>query len=137
MKKDKKEGKKQNSTVPKAIFWTPRILAMCFILFVSLFALDIFEMNLGFLGTIVGLFMHLIPSFALIIILIISWKYEIVGTIAFILAGIFYIIMVFMNSFEWYMLSWILTIAVPLILTGILFWVNWRLKRKNKKSKRK
>ncbi|MBS3073206.1 hypothetical protein J4465_00190 [Candidatus Pacearchaeota archaeon] len=137
MKKDKKEGKNQNSTVPKAIFWTPRILAMCFILFVSLFALDIFEMNLGFWGTIVGLFMHLIPSFALIIILIISWKYEIVGTIAFILAGIFYIIMVFMNSFEWYMLSWILTIAVPLILTGILFWVNWHLKRKNKKSKRK
>ena len=94
-------------------------------------------MNLGFWGTIVGLFMHLIPSFALIINLIISWKYEIVGTIAFILAGIFYIIMVFMNSFEWYMLSWILTIAVPLILTGILFWVNWHLKRKNKKSKRK
>jgi len=121
----------------KFLYWTPRILSILFILFLSLFALDIFDMNLGFWGTIVGLFMHLIPSFILIILLVVAWKYEWVGGIAFILAGILYIILLLINpQLEWYMLSWSLIIAGPAFIVGILWILNWKNKKKLKKKKR-
>jgi len=126
--------------VNKFVFWIPRILAILFILFLALFSLDIFDGNYGFLGTILGLFMHNIPAMILLIIIIISWKHELVGAIAFILAGILYIarllITAMMNPpFEWYMLSWSITIAGPAFLVGILFLIGWLQKRKVKRSK--
>ena len=71
----------------------------------------------------------------LLVIVIISWKHEIVGGIAFILAGILYMIRLaitmFMNPpFQWYFFSWSLTIAGPAFLIGILFLMNWFKKKK-------
>lgn len=111
------------------LFWTPRIMAIVFILFLALFSLDIFDMKLDFWGTVVGLFMHNIPSLVLLGVLIISWKYEIVGGIVFILAGLLYISRLLMNPFEWYMLSWSMIIAGPAFLVGILFIIGWRKKQ--------
>jgi len=117
----------------KFIYWTPRILSIIFILFLTLFSLDIFDMKLGFWGTVLGLLIHNIPTFILLFVLLISWKYEIVGGIVFILAGIFYIIMILINqmrnSFEWYMISWSLIVAGPAFFIGILFIINWLRKR--------
>lgn len=111
------------------IYWTPRILSTLFILFLALFSLDVFDGNYGFWGTILGLFMHNIPSLALTIVLIISWKYEIVGGIVFILAGLLYIVSLLIKPFEWYMLSWPVIISGPAFLIGILFLVGWYKKR--------
>ena|SRR3989344_1874989 len=117
--------------VNKLLFWAPRVLAILFILFLAMFSLDIFGNNYTFWETVVGLFMHNILSIILLIVLIISWKYEIVGAVAFILGGIFYIVTLFMNpQFEWYMISWSIMIAGPAFLVGILFYMNWRQKRK-------
>ena len=116
--------------ISKFIYWTPRILSIIFILFLMLFSLDIFDMKLGFWGTIVGLFMHNLPALILLVVLLISWKYEIVGGIAFILAGLLYIILLMKNPFEWYMLSWAIQIAGIAFLIGILFFINWFRKKK-------
>lgn len=118
----------------KFIFWTPRILAIIFILFLMLFSLDIFGMGYGFWDTIVGLFMHNIPVFILSVVLLISWKYEIVGGIAFILAGLLYIWLIISrnSTFEWYYLSWSLIIAGPAFLVGILFLTGWFKKNHNR-----
>lgn len=126
---------KRNKKIKKWIYWTPRVLAILFILFLAMFSLDIFEGNYGFWGTILGLFMHNIPSLVLLAVLLISWKYEIVGGIVFILAGLLYtgmsiIRLIMSNPHEWYMLSWSLQIAGPAFLIGILFLVNWRRKKK-------
>ncbi|MFA4872742.1 MAG: hypothetical protein WC659_02290 [Patescibacteria group bacterium] len=102
-----------------------------FILFLVLFSLDVFELKLGFWQTIVGLLMHNIPAFILLAVLLISWKYEIVGGIAFTLAGVLYIIMLMMSPFEWYMISWSLIIAGPAFFIGILFFINWFKKENN------
>ena len=119
--------------VNRFIYWTPRILSIAFLLFLAMFSLDVFDMELGFWETVLGLFMHNVPVFILLIALLISWKHEIVGGVAFVLAGILYIIMIFMNvfrnSFEWYMVLMVLTIAGPAFLIGILFIINW-LKKK-------
>ena len=120
----------RSKKVSKFIYWCPRILGIAFILFLSLFSLDIFDLKLGFWGTVLGLVVHNIPSIILTILLIISWKYEIVGGIAFILFGILYIVWLFTKPFEWYMLSWALQIAGIAFLTGILFLINWKKKRK-------
>ncbi|MFH1331947.1 MAG: hypothetical protein ABIH63_01555, partial [archaeon] len=105
---------KKRGKINPWVYWTPRILTIIFILFISMFALDIFSEDYTPIQIIIGLFMHLIPSFILIIALIIAWKYEIVGGVVFISAGIFYIVMLLMNpQLEWYMLSWSMTISGP------------------------
>ena len=120
--------------INKFIFWAPRILAILFVLFLTLFSLDVLEGNYGFWGTIVGLLMHNIPAIILLIVLIISWKHEIVGGISFILAGVVYIALILktaiVNGFEWYYLFWVVQISGIAFLIGILFLVGWLRKRK-------
>ncbi len=118
----------------KFIYRTPRILGILFVLFLMMFSLDIFEPGLTGWQIASGLFVHNIPALILLLSLIISWRYEIVGGVTFILAGLVYILLLAMNPrFEWYMLSWSLTIAVPAFLIGILFIINWRKKVNIKK----
>ena len=124
--------------INKFIYWTPRILSIIFTLFLAVFSLDVFDMKLGFWGTVFGLFMHNIPVFILLVVLLISWKHEIVGGIVFILAGTLYFVIMLVNmlreSFEWYMLSYSLIIAGPAFLIGILFIINWLKKRNAQKE---
>jgi len=120
--------------IGKFIYWTPRVLSIIFILFLAFFSLDIFEGNYGFWGTIAGLFMHNLPAIILSIVLIISWKHEIVGGIGFIIAGILYLAMILMNiinsGFEWYSLLWAVQISGIAFFIGIMFLVGWFKKRK-------
>jgi len=126
----KKRKEKMNKEINKFVYWTPRILSIIFLLFLAMFSLDVFEPGLSFSQILLGLFMHNIPVFILLIILWISWKYEIVGGIAFILAGLLYILTLFMNpKFEWYMVSWSIMIAGPAFLIGILFLIGWFKKK--------
>jgi len=119
--------------INKFVYWTPRILSIAFICFLALFSLDVFSPGLTFWQIVVGLFMHNIPVFILLIVLLISWKHEIVGGIVFILAGVLYIaillVVMLMNRFEWYGLFWSLQIAGPAFLIGILFIIGWVRKR--------
>ncbi len=120
--------------INKFIYWTPRVLSILFLIFLALFSLDVFDMNLGFWGTIVGFFMHNIPVFILAIVLWISWKYEIVGGIFFILAAGLYITNILIHAlrsqFELYMLTSLFIISGPALLIGILFLINWFQKKK-------
>ncbi len=126
----KKTDKKDKRKVGKFVYWTPRILSIIFILFLALFSLDVFDSGSDFWGTLLGLFIHNIPALILLIVLIISWKYEIVGGIVFILAGMAYMISVFASSeFQWYMISWSMIIAGPAFIIGALFLVNWVKKK--------
>jgi len=123
-----------NKKVSKFIYWTPRILSIIFLLFLAMMSLDIFGNNYTFWQTVVGLFMHNIPVFILTALLIISWKHEIVGGIAFILAGLLYNVFIIVNAirngFEWYLLSWSIQISGIAFLIGVLFLVGWSKKKK-------
>lgn len=65
---------------PKLLFWLPRILAILFIIFVSLFALDSFSLP----NWPLALLMHLIPSLVLIFIVVIAWHRPLWGGYLFI-----------------------------------------------------
>lgn len=117
--------------VSKFVFWTPRILSIIFIAFLALMSLDVFEAEASFWQILGGLFMHNIPVFILLAVLIISWKYEIVGGVAFILAGILYIITVARNVDNLGMaLAWSIQIAGMAFVIGGFFIANWVKKRK-------
>jgi len=96
-------------------------------------SLDVFSLELTFWQTIGALLIHNIPAFILLIVILISWKREIVGGIAFILAGLVYIFLIVMNAlknqFEWYMLSWAIQISGIAFIIGILFIINWKKKK--------
>ncbi len=122
----------------KLLFWMPRVLSILFIFFLALMSLDVYSPELSFQQIVIGLFMHNIPVLVLLVLLFISWKYEIVGGIAFILAGTLYVVQMLKNMltspFQGYMLSYSLIVAGPAFLIGILFIKNWFQKDNHKNS---
>jgi hypothetical protein len=109
-----------NKPTKQILYWTPRIAGILFVLFLSLFALDIFELKLGFWGTILGLFMHLIPSIVLTIAIAFAWRREWVGAVLFIGWAVFYIVR--FQGFDW--IAYAMIAGIPLVI-GILFLVDW------------
>jgi len=123
--------------ISKFVFWTPRILSIIFIAFLALFSLDVFGNGYSFWETVMGLFMHNIPALILLIILIVSWKREIVGAVAFILAGILYIFFAFSHARNSGMaLAWSVQISGTAFVIGGFFLANWIKKKKTSKEDR-
>ncbi len=123
-----------NNKISKTLYWTPRVLGIIAILFISMFAFDVFESGYSFFETIIALFMHLIPSFILTIILVIAWKYELIGGILFFIPPIAYVIITAIRV-PWYLaLSWSVMIGGPFFITGILFIIQGLKKRKAKSN---
>ena len=107
--------------VKRLLFWTPRVLCIAFALFISLFALDVFSEGYNFWKTVLALMIHLTPTVVIVAVLAVSWRWEWVGGILFILFGAFCIVEV------WGRFPWVtyLVISGPLFLIGVLFLINW------------
>jgi len=104
----------------KIIYWTPRLLAVLYALFISLFALDVFSEGYSITETIVALFMHMLPTMAVVLMLLIAWRWEMIGGLLFILlAGAF--LLFFGSGGD---LDASLIVAGPLFLVGILFLIS-------------
>ena len=105
----------------RVLFWTPRIICIVFAVFISIFALDVFEEGYGFWKTILALLIHLIPTWIIVIVLVVSWHREWVGGILFIVFGVLYI------AWAWGRFPWgvYLAISGPMFLVGVLFLINW------------
>lgn len=99
------------------LIWIPRVLAMIFIVFLSLFALDAFSGDAPFIKKLGGFFVQLIPSFILVLTWLISWKRPLMGGSIFILLSI-----AFAFFFRTYrsVPTFLLT-TFPVALVGILF----------------
>lgn len=95
----------------KIFYWLPRVLAILFIAFISIFALDVF----GEPRWLLALFIHLIPSYFLIAITIIAWKNETFGGILFLITGFALLIFTHFEAF---------IIAIPAFVIGALFLVK-------------
>ena len=107
--------------VKRLLFWTPRVLCIAFALFLSLFALDVFSEGLGWWKTLLALSIHLIPTVFIVVVLAFSWRWEWVGGILYIAAGILYL----SNPRTWHHPDWVLVISGPLFVVGALFLINW------------
>lgn len=93
----------------KYFIWIPRGIVIAYILFISMFSLDALSIS--------EFFIHLIPSFALVLVLILTWKKPKLASILFALIGIITIF-----AFDTYeSLFSLLTITLIPIIAGILF----------------
>ena len=120
----------------KVIHWLPRIICILAILFLSMFALDTFEPELTIWQQSGAFLMHLIPSFILLALLIIAWKWEFIGGIIFALIGLGFSPFIFMHNYKmnqsvWHSLTTILIITMPFVIVGMLFIVSHNKKKKN------
>jgi hypothetical protein len=121
----------------KLIHWLPRVICMLAILFVSMFAADAFAPGLTIWQQLGGFIIHLIPSFVLIVLLLLAWKWEYMGGIIFIITGLGMSPFIFMLNYKRNHLSIgaslgvILIITFPFIVAGILFIISHFMKKKN------
>ncbi|MBM3325861.1 MAG: hypothetical protein FJY65_02600 [Calditrichaeota bacterium] len=112
--------------VKKTLFWTPRVLCILFALFLMMFSLDVLAGNPNLKDAVIGLIMHNIPVFALLIVLWFAWRWEWVGAVIFPAVGVFYIV------WGWgrIHISAFFLISGPLFVVGLLFLLNWIYRNK-------
>ncbi len=97
--------------------WTPRLLAVGFIIFLGLFALDVFSENVAIGEALVALFIHLTPNWLLLIVLVIAWRWRIVGGLLFWILGVGSLI--YFNTLREPVTF--LMISLPVFVIGTLF----------------
>jgi hypothetical protein len=114
-----------NEPSKRLLYWTPRILCLAFAAFLSLFSLDVFGEGRGFWETILGLLMHNIPTFAVLAVLAVSWRWEGVGAVFFTALGVVYLV------WAWgrFHMSAYIFISGPLFLMAGLFLANWLMRK--------
>lgn len=104
----------------RILFWTPRVLALLFAGFISLFALDVFGAGYGFWEAIEAFLIHLIPTGIILIALAIAWRWEWLGAVLFAALGIAYVIVAWGQS-DWVAYA---VISGPAFLIAALFLVS-------------
>lgn len=103
--------------------WIPRILCILLAIFTGLFSLDAFGPGITFWKGLIGFIIHLIPTFLIIGILMLSWKWDWIGGISFIVLGVAY--MTLMTSVD----KALPLIYIPIFITGLLFLISWFLRK--------
>jgi hypothetical protein len=117
--------------------WLPRIVCILAILFISLFAADAFSPGLTLWQQLGVFLIHLIPSFVLLAILLVAWKWELIGGIIFSVIGLGLSPFVFMLNYKrnhfsiGASLGVVLVITIPFVVVGILFMISHKMKKKN------
>lgn len=96
--------------------WIPRTLLIAFILFLTMFSLDVFEVEATFVEQLGGFIIHSVPSLILVVVLLISWKHALVGGVLCIACAV-----AFMLRWHLAMGDTFLTLILPLIVIGALF----------------
>lgn len=114
--------KKPQKTLP---YWLPRVLSILFALFISLFALDVFEEGYIDPAVLWALLIHMVPTTLVVLALIVAWRWEWIGTVMFTGLAVFYLIMTAFRM-HW---SVFLTIPLPLLIIAILWLIAWRQKK--------
>jgi hypothetical protein len=100
-----------------------------------MFALDSFDPALSVWKQILAFLIHLIPSFVLAGFLILAWKWELIGGIAFLLIGLGFTPFIYLHNYAmnhsvWMSISVVLVINFPFVVVGTLFMVSHFLKTK-------
>jgi len=111
-----------NKSLKQTLYWTPRVAGVVFVLFISLFAFDVFEEGLGFWGTLLALFMHLIPSIVLALAVWVAWKREWVGAALFLGWAVWYLAFFLERNFPW--ATYALIAGLPAVI-GLFYLADW------------
>jgi hypothetical protein len=103
----------------KLLQWAPRVLGVLVCAFLGLFSLDALGGGKTFGQASIDLGIHLIPVLLLLAVVLLAWRWEWVGALVFTGIAVPYAWAARMHP------SWILVIAGPLLLVGILYFWSW------------
>ena len=103
------------------IVWAPRVLTILFAIFISSFALDVFDGGLMLWMAVAAFLLHLIPTAVILLILALAWRREWIGALAYTSLGVWYLVTAW-GRFHW---SAYAAISGPLFLIGLMFFFNW------------
>ncbi len=126
----------------KILRWTPRILCIIAILFISMFAFDAFSPEMTIWQNLGSLLMHLLPSFVLIAFLVVAWTWELTGGILIALVGLAATPFIYNLNFQRThsvstSVGVILMVTLPFIITGVLFIISYYVNRKTRFDEQK
>jgi hypothetical protein len=113
-------------TGERVLFWAPRALGIAFALFISVFALDVFEEHLPLAKLLIALAVHLIPTGIIVVVLALAWKREWLGFVGFVALGLLYM---WTTRHRFDVIAYLI-ISGPAFLIGLLFLANWLRRRK-------
>lgn len=101
----------------QCLTWFPRILAIVFAAFITLFALDAFEAKASFWHQMGHVLIHLVPTAAVLAALWLAWYRRIIGGLLFLVLG-----MVFTIHFgTWRAAGLFWMFSMPLFVAGVAF----------------
>jgi hypothetical protein len=106
------------------IYWSPRIASVLIILFVSLFALDMFSPEYTLGEMLLGFLIHMLLSIFMAFLLVIAWRREWLGFAAFLLAALFFLRFAIGDGAQSFGI--LLIFSGPMLLIALLFGANWR-----------
>jgi hypothetical protein len=120
----------------KILHWLPRIICIMVILFISMFALDVFNPALSIWQQVAGFLIHLIPSFILLALLAVAWKWELIGGILFSVIGLGFTPFLFNQNYTnnnsiWISIGNVMMITFPIIVVGVLFIISHFSKKRH------
>jgi hypothetical protein len=112
-----------NPTTRRILIWSPRLLGLAFAGFISLFALDAFGHGKGIWESLGDFGMHLIPTFVLLGIVALAWRWPWVGTAGSLALAALFLYWNFTVRHN--VPSAVLVIAGPLFVMAGLFLLSW------------
>jgi len=99
----------------KFLYWAPRILSISLAVFISIFALDVFDGEYSGWRLALAFIIHLLPTIVTAIFIAIAWKWEKIGGWFFLGLGLAFI---YIGGFE---PMAIFIVTLPLLITGAMF----------------
>ena len=117
----------------KIVYWTPRVLAILFTLFIMMFSLDVFDGTSSLTDQLIGFFMHNLPVYGISLVIVLAWKKDIIGMIGFALIaiGLFMMVMDSNQPSGSAVNPAVFFISGPALLISLLYGFSWILHKKH------
>ncbi|MBI5836402.1 MAG: hypothetical protein HZB25_04070 [Candidatus Eisenbacteria bacterium] len=111
-----------NPILRSSLFWAPRGLCIALAMFLGLFGIDVFQGSAPLATKLLGFVIHLLPTWIILAMLAVAWRWEWVGGAILLALSAAYAVWAHDHP------NWILLIAGPAVLVGVLFLVGWFLR---------
>ena len=116
-----------NKTLKQIVYWAPRALGILIVILLTLVSTDVFEEGYTFWQALGGFFMHMLPAFAVLIVLVLGWRREWIGALGFFAFAIWYIAFAWGRDMHWS--AYALLTGIPGLI-GALFLLGWVYREK-------
>ncbi len=103
------------------LIWIPRILTIVYALFLMLFSFDAFSGDSSLMLKILGFLIHNLPTVALILIIILTWKRTLIAGMLYLVAGLIFTI--YFKTWQQGLMVFGF-ISLPLFIVGTMFIIS-------------